>query len=527
MRRQEHDLHSGKRGSMPFRWRAASLEGKLTLLVAAVVVSVIGTVAYLDRRFAVRAVEQDLLEVASGVADSIALELQAGIPDSRGLSRLLLEHLHPNHQILEIDVFSISGGALKLLGTTSAGEPRPTSDGLLAATRERSRVARQVEEEGRRLWSVVAPIEADGKATGYVSVWCSLGSAEVLARQTRSRALVAVPLSIAILVALLRWVFIRLVHRPLRELERAMLRAEGGDLKAEAPVVRQDEIGVIASRYNGMLGRIRGFNEELSRQVEEATRALHDKNRELRRLNEELYYMQRRLARIERLTLAEQLAASFAHRVGTPLNLVSGHIQMLLQARPEDPTLQEKLRLVYWQIEKITAIVRGMLDETRKPVLTLEPLNLNRLLQHIFTLVEPALALRAVRVEMSLSGELPQVPGDPSQLEQVFLSLLHNSLDAMPGGGQIRVSSEAALERVRVRFSDTGEGIPEAAQSQLFRPFFTTKEIGQGTGLGLAIVKEILTAHGASIRAESEPGRGTTFIMEFSTVGVSEKVAAW
>jgi two-component system NtrC family sensor kinase len=511
---------------MSFRWKAASLEGKLTVLVAAVVVSVVGAITYLDNRFTVHAVEQDLLEVSSGTADSIASQLGVGTWESAALSRLLLEHLRSHHQILEIDVFSATAEGGRLVGTTSAGEPRQLSPEDVAAVRAGKNVARRVEQQGTRLWSVVWPVESDGKLSGWVSVWCSLQSADVIAQQNRRRALVVVPLSIALLVALLRWVFIRMVHRPLRELEHAMLRAEGGDLKSEAPVVRPDEIGVIAARYNDMLGRIRGFHEELSWQVEQATEELHRKNRELRRLNEELYYLQRRLTRIERLTVAEQLAASFAHKVGTPLNLVSGHIQMLLQARPEDPALQEKLRLVYSQIEKIAAIVKGMLDETRKPVLKLEPVNLNRLLERIFTLVDPTLALRSVKVNMKLGSRLPTVSGDEAQLEQVFLTLLNNSLDAMPQGGDLEVATEGVEGKVRVRFIDSGEGIPESAQSQLFRPFFTTKEIGQGTGLGLAIVKEILSAHGATIRAESEPGRGARFIMEFPAVGVSEKAAA-
>jgi signal transduction histidine kinase len=105
--------------------------------------------------------------------------------------------------------------------------------------------------------------------------------------------------------------------------------------------------------------------------------------------------------------------------------------------------------------------------------------------------------------------------GDEIQLEQVFLNLFNNSLDAMPRGGTITIATVNSGKGVRVEFRDSGEGMTAAALSQIFRPFFTTKEIGKGTGLGLSIVEEILSAHGATIDVKSDLGRGTTFIFFF------------
>jgi signal transduction histidine kinase len=348
-------------------------------------------------------------------------------------------------------------------------------------------------------------------------------------QQNRRRALIAAPLSVALIVLTLRVVFNRFVHSPLKELEGAMSRAEAGDLQAEVPVARTDELGFIAGRYNSMLSRIRNiieeraalnnrvqqFNEELEAKVAESTRELKEKNIELRRLNRELYFLQRRLARIERLSAAEQVAAKFAHKIGTPLNLISGHIQVLQQTRHADAELGEKLQLVRSQIEKLIVIVRDMLDETRKPVLDLQPFNVNQLLNRIWAIVEPTFASKGIRVEKHLASDLALILGDEAQLEQVFLNLLNNSLDAMPEGGLITLHSQETGGRVQVALSDNGEGIQRIDLPQIYRPFFTTKEIGRGTGLGLAIVKEILTAHGASVVAKSEVGGGTTFTLEF------------
>jgi signal transduction histidine kinase len=257
--------------------------------------------------------------------------------------------------------------------------------------------------------------------------------------------------------------------------------------------------------------QVRRLNEELSDKVAKGNRELREKNQELQNLNEELYYLQKRLTSVERLTVAQQTTARLAHKIGTPLNLISGHIQVLQQSRPEDSALQEKLQIVHSQIEKVSGIVREMLDETRKPVLDLKPLDLNQLLDRILAVVEPTLAAREIKVDKRFTLDLDHIEGDEVQLEQVFLSLVHNSLDAMNQGGT---------------FGDTGEGIPPTIVGHIFRPFFTTKEIGRGTGLGLAIVKEILTAHGATINVESVPTLGTTFTLDFPQASTREAIGA-
>jgi signal transduction histidine kinase len=259
--------------------------------------------------------------------------------------------------------------------------------------------------------------------------------------------------------------------------------------------------------------------EEIEAKVAESTRELEEKNRELRRLSEDLYYTQRRLARLERLSAAQHIAARFAHRIGTPLNLVSGHIQMLLQSRDEDPSLTEKLQLIQSQIERLETIVRDMLDETRKPVLQVDKFDMTRLLDRICTLVEPTFAGRGIRVDRKLPAVPIAILGDEIQLEQVFLNLFNNALDAMPEGGMLTIRIVESGDGVRVELCDTGEGMTDSALSQMFRPFFTTKEIGRGTGIGLSIVKEVLAAHGATIDAESELGRGTSFTIVFPTAG--------
>ncbi len=532
----EHDLQHPMNGSMErMRHRAGSLEGKLTLAMAAGTLLVIGSITYVANWLTLRAVEQDLNRTASEMAVVVTDRLDHGLPEPSDLQKVLSDYVHSNVEIEAIAVFEATDeGTLRKLAVGGA----PVEE-----FREQQRAfdigapySRRVTLDGRRLWSVGIPISTGGHKVGAIGVWSPLLAANFLLEQNRRRALVAAPLSIALIVLLFRVAFKRLVHRPLLDLESAMRRAEAGDLLVEASVARKDELGLIARRYNIMLSRIRGsieerealhnrakkFGEELESKVTDATRELEEKNRELRKLNEELYYIQRRLARMERLSAAQHIAARFAHKIGTPLNLISGHIQVLLQARRGDGTLEEKLQLIQSQIEKLETIVRDMLDETRKPILELETFDLNQLLERICALVEPTFAGRGILVDKRFTPHPLTILGDEAQLEQVFLNLFNNSLDAMPGGGTLTVRTGTSKEDVLIEIVDSGEGMTESVLSQMFRPFFTTKEIGRGTGLGLSIVKEIVSAHGATIEAESGFGQGTKFTLIFPATSAND-----
>jgi two-component system NtrC family sensor kinase len=215
---------------------------------------------------------------------------------------------------------------------------------------------------------------------------------------------------------------------------------------------------------------------------------------------------------LERLAAAGQLAAQFAHEVGTPLNLISGHVQ-LLRARATDERVIKRLDIIGGQIDRITSIVRSMLDSTRKPKPQLELIDINALLARIFDATQPTLALRGVELKTSIGEQPLRVAADADQLQQVFINLINNSLDAMPHGGVLHVSTQNEFDRVSIQVSDSGEGIKRDQVDLIFDPLFTTKH-GAGTGLGLTIVKQIISEHGGSVEVQSEPEKGTIFTIE-------------
>jgi len=308
------------------------------------------------------------------------------------------------------------------------------------------------------------------------------------------------------------FLFRHIVYKPIDSLLLAMAKAEGGDLAVEVEPGTPDEIGRLGSRFNRMLGRIRQMTEQLNleqRRLEdrvlEATGEIAERKEQLEDANLRLFEMQRQLTQLERLAAAGQLAAQFAHEVGTPLNLISGHVQ-LLRARARDERVIMRLDIIAGQIERITNIVRSMLDSTRRPVPQLELVDVNSLLAQILDATQPTLVARNVSLETNLSESLPSIEADPDQLQQVFINLINNSLDAMPKGGLLNVSTALGHEWVSITFADSGEGIARDQIDLIFDPMFSTKH-GRGTGLGLTIVQQIISEHNGEVEVESEPGQ--------------------
>ena len=219
------------------------------------------------------------------------------------------------------------------------------------------------------------------------------------------------------------------------------------------------------------------------------------------------------LARADQLAAVGHMAASVAHQIGTPLNLISGYVQVLREEQDPDSRITRRLEIVQEQIAKVTSIVRTMLDHARRPA-PKEPTDLGELVRRVCEVARPKLDALGVRLDLS-AAEVPPVMADRVQLELALLNLVTNSLDAMPAGGvaAIRVGPGDA-GGVRIEVSDDGTGLAPELLPLIFDPWVTTKAPGRGTGLGLSITREVVAAHGGTIAARSEPGAGSTFTID-------------
>lgn len=257
--------------------------------------------------------------------------------------------------------------------------------------------------------------------------------------------------------------------------------------------------------------------------VSAATIELEKRNQQLQETNLELWRTNRRMNELGRLAAAGQTAAHFAHEVGTPLNLISGHVQLLKSDLDRDPRdAESRIRTISAQIERIERIVRRMLDKTRFET-ELSPLDLNSVLHKLCDAMSPAFDKRNIRLVEALAPNLPLIAGSSDRLQQLFLNLVNNSLDAMPEGGEIQIRTlvngkPGKAQRIVVDFTDTGTGMSEEVKSHIFDPLYTTKDRGQGTGLGLVIVSQIVSEHAGKVEVESEPGRGTSFRLSFAAI---------
>jgi signal transduction histidine kinase len=220
--------------------------------------------------------------------------------------------------------------------------------------------------------------------------------------------------------------------------------------------------------------------------------------------------MREELWRARELATVGQTMANVAHQVGTPLNLVSAHVQLLQQELLGNTAAQRRLGIVSEQVTRVATTVRDLLDRVRPraPERTLAPKPLlARLVENSQVLAGP----QRVRVTLDAPDDLPPVNGDEVQLELALANLVANALDAMPYGGYLTVTCRAQPGAVVVEISDSGAGIPPELMERIFEPWVTTKPPGHGTGLGLSITRDVVQRAGGTIAAEPREGGGTTF----------------
>jgi two-component system NtrC family sensor kinase len=230
--------------------------------------------------------------------------------------------------------------------------------------------------------------------------------------------------------------------------------------------------------------------------------------------DEKLHNAHQQLARTEKLTALGEMAAGVAHEINNPMGGILLYSNLILEDIPEDSPVRENVRKIIYQTNRCRGIVQNLLDFARTPTGDMLPLQINNVIMTSLNLVKDQSMFHGIEIETQLEENLPEVVGDRSRLEEVFLNLYINAADAMKGKGKLTIKTmPGANHSVKILISDTGKGIDKEHLAHIFEPFFTTKAPGQGTGLGLSITYGIISKHNGVIDAESEPGKGTTFII--------------
>ncbi|OQX08336.1 MAG: PAS domain-containing sensor histidine kinase [Desulfobulbaceae bacterium A2] len=215
--------------------------------------------------------------------------------------------------------------------------------------------------------------------------------------------------------------------------------------------------------------------------------------------------MMQQLVDREKMASIGEMAAGVAHEINTPLGIILGYAQLMLDDFPPEGEVSQNLRVIERQTKACRKIVADLLKFSRQVESVKEQLDPNEILIEVLAVTEHNLNLSRIQVERRLTENLPPVIGDLERLRQVFVNLINNAHHAMAGGGILTVTShhDMAGGMVVVAIADTGPGIPKEIQGRIFDPFFTTKSVGQGTGLGLSVSYGIIRDHGGTITAES------------------------
>ena len=525
------------------------LKTKITFLIIFIVAGVLLLASYLDYHFA----KKDQIDLSLNRNTLIAKQIDASIPDQairEDLPRLrdeVEEWLLSRAFLMEIDVFLFSVKDWELIVSHSKDTHR-TSFALSKDQINRLKKDKDLSslhDVGEEKWlEVMVPLHLGTRVIGGIRLVSSLDEAQAFLRKKRDRAVILTFLSILVILVTLTTLFGKLVGDPIRKLVEAMSRAEKGDLETEAYIQSEDELGKLGRNFNRMLRTIREtheqniqllrqisqFNEELTRKIEAATSELAKRNEELRLLNEALFESQRQLSHSEKLAAVGQATTEMGHQIGTPLNSISGYIQLILQDGNLQPKDRDRLKIIESQLDRLDDSVKNLLSFTRQPKPQLKSLEVNEVLEELIHLSEPWFLARSVKLATHLSPNLPPILGDSTHLQTLFLNLITNALDAMPKGGVLTIKTRQVLPPpsskdrrwLEISMTDTGIGITEESKKRIFKPFFTTKKMGEGTGLGLAICEEIIKEHSGRIGIESEVGKGSTFFISFPVIERNE-----
>ncbi len=355
-------------------------------------------------------------------------------------------------------------------------------------------VAEIRDQEGNRLLEVREPLQAGTGHWGWLILGFSLASVDRDFHVIASR-LVLIALVVIVANSVLTAAYMESLIRPILSLHQVMKRAAHGNLTVRAETRRRDEVGELGQAFNRMMDEL-----EDARELE--------------------HVRQSQLAHTEKMAAVGTLAAGVAHEVNNPLGGILTCVENM-KAEPENREMRERyLDLIHDGMTRIERTVANLLDFSRQRGMDPEPTSINHNLRHVAELVDFQARKAGVKIEFDLDPEEPLASADHFQMEQLFLNLVLNAIQAMPEGGVLTLRTRRAEARVVAEVRDTGGGIPDSIRDRIFDPFFTTREVGEGTGLGLTVSDAIVAAHGGRIEAESLPGEGTVFRVSFPVLEV-------
>jgi signal transduction histidine kinase len=237
-------------------------------------------------------------------------------------------------------------------------------------------------------------------------------------------------------------------------------------------------------------------------------------------MKDELQKTQLQLLQAEKMSSLGKLAAGVAHQLNNPLGGITLFAKLIQEEYNLEEGAKQDLDRILKDAQRCRDTVKELLEFTRQTRHLMRPHDVNEAVSRTLFLLENQALFQNIDISKNLDPSLPPIQADIQQLNHLFMNIILNAAQAMKEQGclTLKTSPVPAGDRVCIEISDTGPGIPEDILPHIFEPFFTTKEEGKGTGLGLSLAYSIVKNHAGTITAKSEPGQGTTFIIEFPVV---------
>jgi len=372
----------------------------------------------------------------------------------------------------------------------------------------------------------------DYKGSGWVLL-IEHETEEIFSPVTRLRNLLVILLVGGTIINIIIGLFVsRAVSRPAEKLARIANEIGKGKLDTYVKVDSRDEFALLAESFNEMVENLKKSTtsiENLNKEISERKKA----EEYLRNTYEELKRIQGQLIQAEKLNAVGLLASGVAHEVKNPLAVIIQGVNYLLKKIKQDDTdVFETLNIIKRNVKRADDIIKGLLDFSKPTSLSLHPVDVNSILEKSFELLKPELKADKIKIVKETKKDLPKIMADKNKIEQVFVNILLNAVQAMPEGGVIFLRSYDKKfeptenlstaenkfftpgERVViVEIEDTGIGIAEADMKNIFDPFFTTKGPRAGAGLGLPVSRSIINMHKGAIEVESLIHKGTKVII--------------
>ena len=482
------------------------LAAKLVLLFLTGLLLVVGLFAYLTVRQEQRA-QAEHQKFASELVHSLQPTIDQAIQENRILeipSTMRLSSRLQQVTMRWVEVAAINEGT---------GQPSPLN---LIIAEQKTTVLSMPDQAGNRVVYTYVPFISrgpEGTKAGKIEVAVPDDSMNTRFQHSLLTSLLALTgvASLSGFVILVGG--IRMVGKPLNQLIEKVRRVGEGDFTGPVTIQSADELGRLGNALNDMCAQLTKQHQELEAATLERIETVEQ------------------LRHAERLTTVGRMAAGLAHEIGTPLNVVTGRAELLASGKLDPQTARVSALAIQSEAQRITRIVRELLDFARQNTPQRSLQNLNELIITTRDLMETVAAKHHTHLHLALPEEELSANIDAGQIQQVLTNLIINAIQSAGNDGNVTIGlndsqrksagndpgndpgNDLGTDRIyrKIIITDDGEGISAQHREHIFEPFFTTKDVGEGTGLGLSISHGIIQEHGGWIEVESSEGQGSEF----------------